>query len=152
MWQYGVTVEGYDAAPGENTDVAVNYVSPDFFRTVEMPLISGSGFERAQARDRQNVAIVNERFVERFGLDAGTALGKRITTGTDGPVDARDRRHRAGRKVQPDQSGHAAADVPAARRTPFSARSCSMCAAMARPSSCAAPWSKSWRVTTRTCR
>ena len=89
MWQYGVTVEGYDAAPGENTDVAINYVSPGFFRTVEMPLISGSGFERAQRRDPANVAIVNERFVERFGLDAGSALGKRITTGTDGPVDAR---------------------------------------------------------------
>jgi predicted permease len=89
MWQYGVTVEGYDAAPGENTDVAINYVSTDFFRTVEMPLISGSGFERTQSPERENVAIVNERFVERFGLDAGTALGTRITTGTDGPVDAR---------------------------------------------------------------
>jgi len=86
MWQYGVTVEGYDSAPGENTDVAMNFVSPGFFRAVEMPLISGSGFD--QGRDAQNVAIVNERFVERFGLDAGTALGKRITTGTDGPVDA----------------------------------------------------------------
>jgi predicted permease len=89
MWQYGVTVEGYEAAPGENTDVAMNYVSPDFFRTVEMPLVSGSGFERMQGPERQNVAIVNERFVERFGLDAGTVLGTRITTGTDGPVDAR---------------------------------------------------------------
>jgi putative ABC transport system permease protein len=88
MWQYGVTVEGYDAAPGENTDVAINYVSPDFFRTVEMPLLSGSGFERTQAPERENVAVVNERFAERFGLDVATALGKRITTGTDGPVDA----------------------------------------------------------------
>jgi predicted permease len=87
-WGYGVGVEGYTPAPGENTDVSVNYVSRDFFRTVEMPLISGSGFERPQARDRQNVAIVNERFVERFGLDAATVLGARVTTGTDGPVDA----------------------------------------------------------------
>ncbi len=88
MMQFGVTVEGYDSAPGENTDVAVNYVSPDFFRTVEMPLITGSGFTRAPAGERQNVAIVNEQFVERFRLDAGTVVGKRITTGTDGPVDA----------------------------------------------------------------
>jgi predicted permease len=88
MWNYGVAVEGYTPAPGESTDVAVNYVSPSFFATVEMPLISGSGFERPRAGDRQNVAIVNERFVERFGLSAGAALGKRITTGTGGPVDA----------------------------------------------------------------
>jgi ABC-type antimicrobial peptide transport system permease subunit len=51
-------------------------------------LISGSVFDRVQASDPANVAIVNERFVERFGLDGGNALGKRITTGTDGPVDA----------------------------------------------------------------
>jgi predicted permease len=88
MMQFGVVVEGYISAPGENTDVAVNYVSTEFFRTVEMPLVSGSGFVRAQGGERQNVAIVNERFLERFGLDAGTAVGKRITTGTDGPVDA----------------------------------------------------------------
>jgi predicted permease len=88
MWQFGVTVEGYDAAPGEDTDVAINYVSPAFFRTVEMPLISGSVFERAQGQTPARVAIVNERFVERFGLDADNALGRRITTGTDGPVDA----------------------------------------------------------------
>jgi predicted permease len=89
MWQYGVTIEGYAVARGENTDVSVNYVSPQFFNTVEMPLLSGEGFGRAPSGSRQNVAIVNERFVERFGLDAGTVLGKRITTGTDGPVDAR---------------------------------------------------------------
>ncbi len=88
MMQFGVTVEGYASAPGENTDVAINYVSPDFFRTVEMPLITGSGFARAQTGERQNRAIVNEQFVERFGLDASTVVGKRITTGTDGPVDA----------------------------------------------------------------
>jgi putative ABC transport system permease protein len=86
-WNYGVEVEGYAAAPGENTSVAVNYVNQDFFRTLEMPLIAGSGFERGQG-DQPKVAIVNERFIERFGLDAATALGKRISTGTDGPVEA----------------------------------------------------------------
>jgi hypothetical protein len=53
-----------------------------------MPLLSGSVFERAQGQTPAKVAIVNERFVERFGLDPGTALGTHITTGTDGPVDA----------------------------------------------------------------
>jgi predicted permease len=86
-WNYNVVVEGYDAAPGEDTNVAVNYVSDDYFRTLEMPLILGSGFEVAGGSDRK-VAIVNERFVERFGLDADSAVGKRITSGTDGPVDA----------------------------------------------------------------
>jgi len=85
---FPVVVEGYDAAPGEDTNVSVNYVSPDFFRTLEMPLLAGSAFERERNADAPRVAIVNERFVERFGLDAGAAIGNRITTGTDGPVDA----------------------------------------------------------------
>jgi predicted permease len=86
-WNYGVFVDGYDPAPGEDTSVAVNYVSADFFRALEMPLILGAGFSRSSSGDGRRVAIVNERFVERFGLDAATAIGKRITSGTDGPVD-----------------------------------------------------------------
>ena len=119
MWQFGVTVEGYDAAPGEYTDVAVNYVSPGFFRTVEMPVISGSVFERAQERDAPaNVAIVNERFVERFGLNTDNALGKRITTGTDGPVDAqivgivRDAKYSQIKRATPPQMFLSRADGP----------------------------------------
>jgi predicted permease len=86
-WNYNVVVEGYDAAPGEDTNVAVNYVSNEYFRTLEMPLIFGSGFELVESGQRK-IAIVNERFVERFGLEPDSAVGKRITSGTDGPVDA----------------------------------------------------------------
>jgi predicted permease len=79
-WNNNATVEGYVAAPGENTDVSTNHVSSDFFRTLEMPLIAGSGFERGGGADRPKVAIVNERFVERFGLGTD-AVGKRMNTG-----------------------------------------------------------------------
>jgi predicted permease len=88
QFNFPVVVEGYDAAPGEDTNVSVNYVSPDFLRTLEMPLLAGSAFERGRSADGSRVAIVNERFAERFGLDADAAIGKRISTGTDGPVDA----------------------------------------------------------------
>ena len=86
-WNSNVSVEGYAATPGENTDVSTNHVSPDFFRTLEMPLIEGSGFERELGADRPKVAIVNERFVERFRLGTG-AVGKRMKTGAgDEPFD-----------------------------------------------------------------
>jgi putative ABC transport system permease protein len=129
MWQYGVVVDGYTPAPGESTDVSVNYVSPDFFRTVEMPLISGSGFERNGAGDRQHVAIVNERFVERFGLDASAALGKRITTGTDGPVDAqivgivRDAKYSEVKRDAPPQLFLPRTDIPGLGSMAFYLRS-----------------------------
>jgi predicted permease len=87
-WGNNVTVEGYDAAPGENTGVSVNWVSPEFFRTVQMTLLAGSGFERGGSVDRPKVAIVNERFAERFNL-GNAAVGKRMKTGggNDGPLD-----------------------------------------------------------------
>jgi predicted permease len=86
-WGNNVTVEGYSAAPGENTDVSTNWVSPDFFKTLQMPLVAGSGFERPGGTDRPPVAIVNERFVERFKL-GNDAVGKRMKTGAgDGPLD-----------------------------------------------------------------
>jgi putative ABC transport system permease protein len=86
-WGNNVTVEGYDATPGENTDVSTNWVSPDFFRTLQMPLVSGSAFERPGGTDRPQVAIVNERFAERFNL-GDDAVGKRMKTGGgDGPLD-----------------------------------------------------------------
>jgi putative ABC transport system permease protein len=86
-WGNNVTVEGYDATPGENTDVSVNWVSPDFFKTLQMPLVSGSGFEGSGGTDRPKVAMVNERFAARFNL-GNSALGKRMKTGGgDGPLD-----------------------------------------------------------------
>jgi predicted permease len=86
-WNNNVTVEGYEAGPGENTDVAVNWISADFFRTVQMPLIAGSEFGRDIGPNRPKVAIVNERFAARFNL-GDDAVGKRMKTGSgDGPLD-----------------------------------------------------------------
>ena len=117
-WNYGVSVDGYEAAPGENTDVAVNYVSVDFFRTLEMPLLSGSGFTRGPSGDGRRVAIVNERFIERFGLDVGTAVGTQVTSGTDGPVDVeivgivRDAKYSDVKDAAPPQLFMPRADAP----------------------------------------
>jgi len=86
-WGNNVTVEGYDATPGENTDVSTNWVSPDFFGTLQMPFVAGSAFERPGGTDRPQVAIVNERFAARFNL-GDDAVGKRMKTGSgDGPLD-----------------------------------------------------------------
>ena len=46
-WSGNVSVEGFEATPDTDTNVSMNIVSPEFFRTLEMPLISGTGFERA---------------------------------------------------------------------------------------------------------
>jgi putative ABC transport system permease protein len=58
----------------------MNFVSSEFFRTLEMPLIRGTGIERATS-DGPQIAVVNERFVEKFAL-GDDALGTRIAFGT----------------------------------------------------------------------
>jgi len=77
-WTSGVEVDGYEATPGEDTDASMNYVSPDFFRALEMPLVRGSALERRSVADGPRFAVVNERFVERFGLGEA-AIGKRMS-------------------------------------------------------------------------
>ena len=77
-WGANVAVEGYAAGPGENTNVRINYVSPSFFRTVEMPFVAGSEFEPGQGAGRPT-AVVNERFAARFRLGTD-AIGKLVAT------------------------------------------------------------------------
>lgn len=79
-WGGNVSVEGYEPRPGETPNVYFNFVGADFFRTLEMPLVSGDGFARDVGPGRPGVAIVNERFAEMFGL-GNTAVGKRIGLG-----------------------------------------------------------------------
>jgi predicted permease len=76
-WGTGVIVEGYE--PITNTDrvVSANYVSTDFFGTLDIPLLQGRAFTDADSLDRPLVAIVNESFVRRFGL-GDNPIGKRL--------------------------------------------------------------------------
>jgi len=54
---------------GENKIVwSVNHlVSPDYFRTMRIPLLAGRNFRRDDAGPRVRVAIVNEELARRFG-------------------------------------------------------------------------------------
>jgi putative ABC transport system permease protein len=85
-WGSDVGVEGFDAAANPDTHVVVNAVSPGFLRTLEMPLVAGRQLSAADSLDRPKVAIVNQRFVERFGLGANP-IGKHMSQGQGGPLD-----------------------------------------------------------------
>jgi putative ABC transport system permease protein len=74
---YAVSMDGFEPGPGVNTFSTRNVVSPGFFAATGIPLLAGRGFADADRRDAPPVAIVNERFVEKFGL--GNALGKRFS-------------------------------------------------------------------------
>ena len=84
-WNGNVSVEEFEATPDTDTNASRNFVSPRFFEALEMPLIKGTGFERASS-DGPRVAVVNERFVEKFGL-GDDAVGKRMAFGATQDLD-----------------------------------------------------------------
>ena len=81
----GMSIEGQDRGPpGPESTASMNSVSPDFFRTLAVPLVLGRGFTLSDTVDRPLVAIVNEAFLHKFKL-GNDALGKHI--GTDEKPD-----------------------------------------------------------------
>ena len=46
----------------------VNLVSPDYFRTLRIPLLAGRTFRDDDATGQPRVSIVNEEFARQFGL------------------------------------------------------------------------------------
>jgi putative ABC transport system permease protein len=85
-WGGNIVVEGVETAPGVDTNVAFNWVGAGFFRTVELPLLGGRELTAADSAGRAKVAIVNERFLAKFGLDR-TVIGKHMSLGQGGPLD-----------------------------------------------------------------
>ena len=75
-----INVEGYTPQPGEELQVDRRAASPDYFRTMEIPLREGRFFTDFDGRlDAQQVAIVDEKFAARFWPNQ-SALGKQIWT------------------------------------------------------------------------
>jgi len=75
-----VSVEGFQAAPGTDTQVLRNEVSPGFFATLGIPLLAGRDFTAGDDAAAAKVAVVNRRFAERFGL-GDAPVGKRVALG-----------------------------------------------------------------------
>jgi len=85
-WGSSVSVQGFEAAPDADTNAQYNAVTPGFFRTLQMPLLSGRDFTDADLAGRPRVAIVNETFAEKFGL-GGEIVGKRMAVGSGDELD-----------------------------------------------------------------
>jgi predicted permease len=81
-WDNSITVESYAAKPGEWIDPHVNYISPDYFKTMHVPVITGRDFRPTDVNGAPKVAIVNERLANRY-FAGGRALGRHIGIGGD---------------------------------------------------------------------
>jgi putative ABC transport system permease protein len=78
----GLQVEGRPPAAGDGANVPVPYdaVTPDFFRTLRIPLIAGRLFTAADGPTALRVVVVNQAFVRRYFPDTNP-IGRRVTFG-----------------------------------------------------------------------
>ncbi len=93
QWDSTITIEGYDAKPGENMSPYCNAISPGYFKTLGIPVIMGRDFDDRDVLledvtpdpnrpPTYKVVIVNESFVKHYFGDAHP-IGRRIGFGGD---------------------------------------------------------------------
>jgi putative ABC transport system permease protein len=73
-------LEGQPADPGRAPSAKYATVSPDFFRTMEIPLRAGRVFNERDTSDTTQVAVVNE-YLARRHFPNTDPLGKRLLVG-----------------------------------------------------------------------
>ncbi len=99
-WDSSMSVEGYDAKPGEDVNPFCNAVSPNYFKTMGIPLNAGRDFDdrdvRFEAGDPKaqlpsyKVAIVNQSFATHYFGDrspVGRHIGFGSNPGTKMPIE-----------------------------------------------------------------
>lgn len=69
---------GIDVGPKEGSS-QFTWVSPSYFQTIGIPIVSGRGFNDNDTASSPRVAIVNQTFVRRY-LDGRNPIGKTVRT------------------------------------------------------------------------
>jgi len=73
----GIHVEGYNPPPGQELQVDIRSASADYFRTMQIPLVSGRYFSAQDNPDTPQVTIIDQKFAQRFWPN-GDAVGKHV--------------------------------------------------------------------------
>jgi len=82
----GFNIEGAPAwSPGQTEVLLARIVTPDYFRTLGVPVVQGRSFTANDRKDSVKVAIVNQAMVRRY-FPGKAAIGRRIHLGW-GPVE-----------------------------------------------------------------
>jgi macrolide transport system ATP-binding/permease protein len=72
-----VKLEGYVPRANESTETEDAVISPNYFRTMEIPLLKGRDFTSADTIKSQRVVIVSEAFVNHYWPNQ-EAIGKKL--------------------------------------------------------------------------
>lgn len=80
-WGYGFLMEGDPyPAPGEINYTRLHYVTPEYLRTLKIPLLEGRNFTHSDNDSSAPVALVSKSFVHHW-LHDQNAIGKRVRLG-----------------------------------------------------------------------
>jgi len=80
-----ITPEGYPMHAGDNTDVLRDYIGPNFFSTLGIPLLSGREFTDADTATNTKVCIINQKLAQRF-FAGRSPIGLHIAIGSGDKV------------------------------------------------------------------
>jgi predicted permease len=81
-WDNGTTVEGYSTKVGESVDPHMQFCSPGFFQTLQIPLLAGRDFRIADDAKAPKVGIVNQKFAHKYFANVNP-VGRHVGFGTD---------------------------------------------------------------------
>ncbi len=84
----GFTIAGQPAVGGDDDRLRaeLRVISPDYFRTMSIPVRNGRIFTEQDTKSAQTVAIVNEAFVRQF-FPGRTPLGERLQIAFSDPLN-----------------------------------------------------------------
>ena len=85
-WGNSVRVQGFDRGPDTDAGSRFNMVGPEFFSTIDIPVLAGREFTAADANQPATVAVVNESFARKFGLGRD-AVGKFMSQRDTGALE-----------------------------------------------------------------
>jgi predicted permease len=74
-----VKPEGYVAQANESMETQVAIISPNYFQTMQIPIVKGRDFTPQDTKTSQRVVIVSETFVNRYWPNQ-EALGKQLNS------------------------------------------------------------------------
>jgi len=76
-----IKVPGYQAQEGERMSFEWEHVTPDYFKTLQVPLVAGREFTESDGPTSAKVAVVNVSFTRKFFGAPSLALGKTFIAG-----------------------------------------------------------------------
>jgi len=86
-WGTDVMVEGFESGPDIDSNSRFNNIGPGYFRTLGIQLLAGREFTSGDAGKETTVAVINEAFARKFGLDPRDAVGRGMSSNSDGELD-----------------------------------------------------------------